>query len=302
MLPAGAAVQPYDWEAPRPLAKPALDAARRVMASWPRSVQSQLGPLLKCFVQCELAKLEQELYGATIAQMPSPTVLALLTAPVRGLLQCDLELAFQMIDRTLGGDGRPGVPLRELTDLETPTMLYLLQEWADLMGRIWHDPQAPAHWVLGASLESRPEYLTLAAEGDWVLVARYRLQIADTVGTVSWLWPLTDVSPLADRAAAGLGAEEGVPTAGDVSLPLGALPVRVAVRLGAVPLTPAEWAALREGAVVRLPTYVGDALTATVEGRPKGWVQVGRYRQRYTIRWLSSPGRTEGVGAEGVGE
>lgn len=291
LAPVDVPVQAFDWLAPHPLPKPALDAARRLMASWPRAVQSQLGPFLKCSVQCELDQedrgLSQGLYGEVISGMPSPTAICVITSPIRGMIQVDLPLVMQMLDRAHGGDGRDIEITRPLTDLEMPTMLYLLQTWADLMGAAWKEWLPSAHWALGPIIESQPEYVTIAAESDWVLSARYHMEIAGAAGTVTWVWPLVDFTPLAERAAAGMANDENGMASPSNPLALGQVRTRVAVQLGRVPWKVGDTDRLTEGSVIRLPTYDGDPVTVLIEGRPKLLARIGQYRGRWALKIVS---------------
>jgi len=289
-------VRPYDWTAPRPLSRPALDATARVLAGWARVTQSHLAPLLRCVARAELdGPVDQQLYAEGIGTLPSPSVLAPLTGPVRGVIQCDFPLAIALLDRLLGGDGSAEEPPRELTELEGLAFRHLLRDWVQQMARVWHDP-ALDRWALSEQLEARPEYLTVAGEGDWVLLARYHLQVGDRAGAVRWIWPLADLGPLAERAASAALAEEPR-HAGLADFPLTGLPVRVQAVLGTLTVTPREWAQLHVGALVPLPTWVGDSVRLRVEGQPWAQARVGQHRQRYT--WRIERWESEGGGSDG---
>lgn len=268
----------------------ALEIAHELFA---RRFASAVGNSLRTLVQLEPISTDEVSYDDYIRSMPNPNLLAVVgLSPLPGpvLLEMNVQLALQLVDRMLGGRGQP-VGLRRPTELET----YLLRDIIRLADDSLQDALEPTGEVapeLG-TIEYNPQLVTVCPPGDMVLLLTYRMAIPQSgaEGLLTLCYPASTLAPALDRLAAQAWSEQAAVRSGQdeesrrlLSDSLADVDVTLSVRLDDSAVPAADLAALRVGDVLRLDHRADQPVRGHVAGVDLLEGHLGRRGRRLALQ------------------
>jgi flagellar motor switch protein FliM len=258
-----------------------------------------LSASLRAPIELGVASIEQFSYGEFLTTVADPTAyygLSLAPFETPGALDVSPIVAFAVIDRMMGGDGKSAAPARALSDIELNIVDRFVRQLLDGLTAVWK-PLAGASFGIKAR-ESRPQMLTLAAADDPMVVLALDAQIGDVKGVITLALPAAVVEAGNKDGVRRKLAPSASPTEREwVRRHLGRIPLAVDP-LVETRLAGRDVIALAPGDVVSLGLPVGDPLTVRVGGRAK---LQGRLVADNGRVWLQVVG-TPDAGAAAAGE
>lgn len=250
-----------------------LEVAHEVFA---RRFASALGGALRALVQMEPISIDQVSYDDYTRSMPNPNLVGVMTLPsLPGAVVVDMnvQLALQLVDRMLGGPGEAN-GLRRPTEIEKHLLRDLAQHAVGAIGETL-EPLLHEQPEL-AAVEYNPQLVQIAAPSDMVLLLSYRLMVTHAggqcEGLVTLCYPSSTLTPLLGRlevqTAGGAGsvdAEDSDPEARRlVQEHLRDVPVTLAIRLCESSVNATDIATLQVGDVLRLEHRIGQPVRGCV--------------------------------------
>ena len=269
--------------------------ARRLGSGW--------GAELRAMLQVEQIGMDQSIYDDHIRSMPNPNVAILVNlAPLPGtvVVDCNVQLALQMVDRLLGASTSGSVtPPRRPSDVEADLIGHLAGQVVAALGEtiaplvdVELEPQL-------VGLEFNPQLVQVAAPSDPALLLSYRLGLSGGMqasGFLTVAYPGPVLTPLLEMLAARRAADEGTSVDArarrTVESSLVEVPVAMAVRLNATPVAATDLAALQVGDVLRLDHRVDAPARGVVGGTDVLLAHLGRRGARMAVQvreWLVEP-------------
>jgi len=192
------------------------------------------------------------------AGLPQPTLLVNLSlAPVSGsgLLQLDVALGFELINRLLGGRRTCEDPKRPLTEVEYAVLVELLSALTGAVSRAWKK-LFPLRFEVTSAAET-PSATRLGMDKEPLLAVRFHIRSGDRQGGLTLALPLT---PL--EAGNALEFEQRQVMAADLpgsgsdggphSALIATIPVRCRAQLAVITLTLRQLHSLLPGDVLVL--------------------------------------------------
>lgn len=268
-------VKPYDFMRPDKFSKDQIRALEMIHENFARRLSSVLSAYLRTVLQFSLASIEQQIYEEFIEQLSQPAVLAVISMeplPGRALLELDPSTGFAVIDRLLGGVGKPPDTPRQMTDIETSlidgVLGLVLQTLAEAWGGIARFTPAVE------DITFTPQFLQLAMGTDVVLTVRWEVRMGDFNGTLSLCIPYTVIESVVPRLSAQvmfIGQHRPAPPRARAALrgQVDRVQVPVVAVLGRSRVTLRELLQLQVGDVITLNAPVKRPLEVTVGGLPK---------------------------------
>ena len=267
-VPTDTTIKLYDFRRPDKFSKEHIRAIQNIHETFARVTASSLSSYLRSTTSVSLSSIEQVVYEEYVHQLSSPTLVNLVELqPLAGriVVEMNMNLGLAMLDRMMGGPGRPSVRRAELTDIEIAllrslgaTIIAGLKDgWtavADLQPTL-------VETVLDADL------VQAALPGDIAALLLFEIHSLGMSGTISICVPHPVIEPLMDR----LNTQAWFSSGGrnhhseDDRLKLvdrlrGArLPV--SVELGTTTISVGELMGLRVGDVIRLDRNADAELT-----------------------------------------
>ncbi len=249
---------------------------------------------LRAVVHVDPLATDQITYQDYIRSMANPTVLTILNLapwPGQAVIELSTQMALTLVDRMLGGPGRP-IPLRRPTDLEITLIRVLMDAACAALKETFADVLEVTPTV--SSVELNPNFVQAVAPSEMALLLSYQMSVSSTRrtdGLLTLCYPFSTLQPAMERLERQVWTEDRPSlTSADPNgiqpliahLPDVDVPITVRFRVSEVPAI--DIATLRPGDVLRLDHRVGEPAIGTVEGREVLEGNIGRVGRRLALQ------------------
>jgi flagellar motor switch protein FliM len=263
----------YDFRRPDKLSKDQLRTLQMVHESFARLCSSALSAFLRAPVQVELMSVDQVPYEEYLRTINESVFTILNLAPLSGqsILEVEFTLTFAMIDRMLGGAGKP-VLRTALTEIEKPLVTHLTEKMLTALRSAWE-----AIVILHPKVEfveTSAQFINIVPPTDIVVTFLFEVRFGEHRGAMSLCIPYLLIKPLGTK----LSGQKWVSATHKKRSPQTRLLVasevvksRVECRaeLGTTTITVREFLSLKEGDVVRLDQRTDEDILFYVADHPK---------------------------------
>ena len=196
-------VRIYDFRRPSKVSKEQLRALTSIHEALARMLTTTLTSQLQLAVQVSLSSVDQsnyEDYTQGIGENSVVSVISLDPLPQAIIWEISEDSAYSMVDRLLGGEGKPMEISRELTDIEIALLKGVvrtgLSSYRDAWGNIVELDPTLEETQVGL------QYVQVALATDTVLVAVFQLQINDDTGAMTMCIPYSVLEPIIGKLSA----------------------------------------------------------------------------------------------------
>ena len=274
--PRQARVQEIDFRRPTKVPRDLVRRLEHAHESFCRTASSGLSAELRASLEMAVAGSEQLPYGTAMAEVDQDSLLAVLDVKPLGTevaMLIEMPLALRLVDRLLGGGGKPRDTVAEsLTDLEVVILKRAVQSLVEPLSATWLD-LADVHFEIG-SMQTSPMTFQLVPPSEPVLMLHLETRLDGLVSPVILCMPYRSVDSIVDKLEhRHYGAHSADPiTAKRVKAAVSGVDVELRVEAGAVDLKVSEVLNLEVGDVIRLKRpadkgmviYAGDVPTYVV--------------------------------------
>ncbi len=132
----------YDFVRPNKLSAEQLRSLQRLHATIAQNTTASLAAYLRLNLEVNIVSLGELTFEVFRNSLPNPTVINVLTLkPLseRALVTMDMKLAFSLLDRMLGGPGKPLDRMRALTAIEQSLVDNVVRRFLDQLALGWRD-------------------------------------------------------------------------------------------------------------------------------------------------------------------
>jgi flagellar motor switch protein FliM len=196
-------IVPFDLRLASRLTADQVAAVSRLHEAFARRLSASLGAHLRTAFDMHLVSAEQLTYREFITRMPELTYFASLhVMPIdaRAGIQCDLPLAYPMVDVVLGGSGTDTIELRDLTEIEEHILETVVRIIVHDLRNTW-----AAVLELDFQFESRQggaQVQNMMVSEDKILCLSFAARLAETSGTIAMVFPAVVANALLRRLSA----------------------------------------------------------------------------------------------------
>jgi flagellar motor switch protein FliM len=272
--PRQARVQPIDFRRPTKFPRDLIRRLEHAHESFCRTASSGLSAELRTSLELSVAGSEQLPYGTAMAETDQDSLLAVLNvAPLETeiALLVEMPLALRLVDRMLGGGGKPRDVIPEsLTDLEVVILRRALHSLVEPLSATWLD-LCDVQFSVG-SMQSSPMTFQLVPPSEPVLLMQLETRIDGLVSPLVICIPYSSVDSVIDKLEHRRfeGHGDADPTIGHkVRAAVSGVDVELRAEVGAVDLPIEEVLGIQVGDVIRLKRpvergvvlYAGDVPT-----------------------------------------
>jgi flagellar motor switch protein FliM len=247
-----------------------------------RSMGAQLSTLLRTMARVELLAIDQVTYDEYVRSMPNPTVVGQLSMeplPGLALVEMSTSTALTLVDRLLGGIGKPGI-MRRPTELESRLIQDVMRE-AQAALRETFEPLVEVDPRFEA-IEFNPNFVQATNPSEMVVVMSYSLSIVEGARSeglltlcypFSMLLPAWELAPDVDDRPLALGPGE---PASPLTATLPEVSMPISIRLRETAIAASEIAQLQPGDVLRFDHKVDEGVLGVVAGLELVEGRIGR--------------------------
>ena len=267
-------VQEIDFRRPTKFARELVRRLEHAHESFCRTASSALSAELRTSFELSVAGSEQLPYGTAMAETHPDALLAVLNvSPLENevAMVIDMPLALRLVDRLLGGGGKPRDGTAEtLTDLEIVILRRAIGSLVEPLSATWLD-LADVHFAI-ASMQTSPMTFQLVPPSEPVLMLHLETRIDGLIAPLVLCIPYRSVEPIVGKLEHRHydGHDVIDPTAaGKVREAISGVDVELRAEAGAVDMAASDVLGISVGDVIRLRRpadkgvvlYAGDVPT-----------------------------------------
>jgi|GEM_PF-2690881 len=266
-------IRDYDFRRPNRIPKEYMRGLRLIHENFSREIPRIWGPLLRAGGQVKIASMEQTIYEEFRNHLSPHCLICTSTmSPLEGEIAFHIELdsAYIIIDRLLGGSGTSLSHSREFTSLELSILLKVMTNMLPLWREAWL-PIIHIEPMINKILSST-EFLQLTAPNESVVVTAIQARFLNTDIELNICIPYAVIASIITRVvpSESLPGHFGNDETDRTRLMghLRGVPVDVSARIGSAPVPVAELTQLRVGDVVRLDIPTSGTAIINVAEKP----------------------------------
>ena len=208
----GAAIR-YNFRRPDRISKEQIHALQFLHERFARNVSQSLAAYLRSTSEVSLVSVEPLAYSEFLMSLSDPTAFyALSVAPFDDLggLEINPAVAFAMVERMLGGEGKNVAVDRALTDIEQNVVDSVVKILLESLTDTWR-PVVDLSFGIRAR-ETRPQMLQVASPNDTVVMVVFDMRMGESRGMLNLCLPASIVEKTDTHFAASLERHRREPT------------------------------------------------------------------------------------------
>ena len=193
-------VKLYDFTSPKKLAKDQLRTLQIIHENFARLLNTFLSGYLRTYIHAEVKNVEELSYYEFSNSVVNPAVLSIVNfQPLTGQIIVDLSpaIAFNIIDRILGGSGKPFNESRTFTEIELTLIKKLKRQIISLMEQPWEnvielDPKLD-------KIETNSQFAQIVSPNETIALVTLSLRIGEVEGLLNICLPHLVIEPIIDK-------------------------------------------------------------------------------------------------------
>ena len=284
-------VKVYDFKRPDRFSKDQIRTLFMLHESFSRLLNTYLSASLRTMVEIEVMSVEQVTYQEFVQSMGNPSVIGVLALPpLKGniIIEVGTDLAFAYVDRVFGGEGRPGVKSRALTDIETAVMRRFIDTVTNYFREAWSN--VVEFRPNFETMETNPQFAQIVPPSDMVVLVTIHVKLGDVDGMMNICIPYLVLEPVMSKlttsfwVAASADRESSPEQVAELQRKIERTHVPFKVELGSVNITIHEFLTLGFGDVLQLDTLTKDELICYVGTNAKFRAHPGTAGKRMAVQ------------------
>ncbi len=290
----------YDFKSPKKLAKDQLKTLQIIHEDFSRTLNTFLSGYLRTYVQTEVLSVEELSYYEFSNSIVNPAILAIIDFyPLNGQIIIDISsvIAFTLIDRILGGQGKEIQESRSFTEIEITLIKNFLRQLATLMIDPWEnvielEPKLD-------KVETNSQFAQIVSPNETTALITLNLKIGEVEGFLNICIPHIVIEPILPKLSTKFWFSNISKQATEVDKHviekrLINSSVNVNVELGYTYITVKEFLKLQLGDVIVLNNSADKELEIKVGNKCKYFGVPGTVKNRVAVKIA----RVEGKGDE----
>jgi flagellar motor switch protein FliM len=279
----------YDFKRPNRVSKEQLRAIKGIHDKMARSLSSHISTALRSIIEIHLQSVDQMTYGEFLMSLPSPTSFNVFSLkPLEGsaILEINPSIAFNMIDRLLGGQGDVYNTERELTDIEINLLDTVLKVILSKLKEAW-TPIIETFPIV-ESKESSPNVIQIVAQNEIVIMVVLEITIGETTGMINIAYPVIYLESILSKLASKdlmLGERSAKKSRNNELKELvKRADILTEAIIGESDITIKRLLSLEVGDVIRLDTHVSNNAIISVDNKKLFEAEMGIFNHRKTLK------------------
>jgi flagellar motor switch protein FliM len=190
-------IQKYNFKRPDRISKNQIRSLHFVHDRFARNFSSSASAFLRTVVEITLENIAQISYSEFLNTVSDPTCYAAISLkPLDGLAAIEIgpSLVFPMIDRLLGGLGRPITNVRPMTEIEQSIIQNVLKLLVDNLKESWRQVYAIEFAV--TATETHPHMIQITAPNEMVIHFQFQVRIKETFAKMHLAIPTLVLEPI----------------------------------------------------------------------------------------------------------
>jgi flagellar motor switch protein FliM len=187
----------YNFKRPDRISKNQIRSLHFVHDRFVRNFSSSLSAYMRTVVEVTLENIVQISYADFLNTVSDPTCYSsIFLKPLEGIAAIEISptLVFPMIDRLLGGAGKPMTNPRPMTEIEQSIMQNVLKLLIDNLKESWR-PVYAIEFALGTT-ETHPHMLQVTSPNEMVIHFQFQARMRETIAKLHLVVPTLALEPI----------------------------------------------------------------------------------------------------------
>ncbi|MDF2545848.1 MAG: flagellar motor switch protein FliM [Anaerosolibacter sp.] len=292
-------IKKYDFRRPDKFAKDQLRTLQVIHENFSRLLNTYLSGYLRCLVNIDVFTVEQLTYHEFSNSISNPAVLGIVDfSPLSGQIIFDItpDIAFTLIDRILGGSGKPMDENRNFTEIEITLLKSVLKQMIRLLNEPWEN-------VLDLEprlekVETNSQFAQLISPNETIALITLNIKIGEVEGMLNICIPHLVIEPILSQLSTkywfNSTTKESTPDDQKMienRINKASIPVRAVI--GKTNITVNEFLDLQVGDVVQLDTTIDEDMKIYVGNELKYRGKPGTKKKKLAVQIVSVVGKEE---------
>ncbi len=286
--PSAGGIRDYDLASQERIVRGRMPTMEVINERFARNIRIGLFNLIRKSPEVAIGGIKVQKFSAFLREIVVPTNFNIMAVkPLRGsgLIVCDPNLVFAVIDSLFGGAGKfhTRIEGRDFSPTEQRVIRRLVEAITAEYRRAWHGIY-PLDLEYQRS-EMQPQFANIATPSEIVVATSFTLEIGETTGTVHFCIPYSTLEPIRDVLYSTIQGDSSEPDRRWVRLlqnQIQSAEVELVAELAHAPATVEQLLSFKPGDFVELD--LEPLIQAKVDGVPIFDCHYGTSNGRYAIR------------------
>jgi flagellar motor switch protein FliM len=282
------AVRSYDLASQERIVRPRMPALEVVNERFARNLRSGVFELIRKHPEISIGGIKVQKYAVFLREIVVPTnfnIVGMQPLHGAGLVVCDPNLVFAVIDSLFGGAGKYHTRIegREFSATERRVIARLLATVCAGYQQAWQGIY-PLQLDVQRT-EMQPQFVNVAAPGDMVVTTAFTLEIGESSGAIHFCFPYSTLEPIRDvlySAPQGDAGPADTRWVQALTTQIQAAEVELVAELATAQATVEQLLSFKPGDFIELD--LNPAIQAKVDGVPVLDCHYGTANSRYAIK------------------
>ena len=283
-------IKDYDFARPSKFSKEHLRTLVFIFEHYARLLATNLPVYLRKNVQVEVMHSEAATYQEFSNSLSNPVLLGVVNfAPLEGnvILEMATGLGYAMVDRMMGGEGRPLDKSREFTEIELTIIERIMVICINLLVDPWESVQHLEPML--ERIETNSQFAQFVTPSEMTSIVTMSIKIGDVEGLMNVCIPYTVLEPVIDKvntkywySAAQVKGDSAYRVDLEDSLQKAKIPVRAIMGKSAISVN--DFIHLQPGDIIKVNTRIEDELDVYVGNIKKFSAIPGAHEDSYAVK------------------
>ncbi len=286
-------VKEYDFARPSKFSKDHLRTLEIIFENYGRLLSTNLPAYFRKSVQVEVMNAEANTYSEFSNALSNPVILGIIEfAPLGGSILIELasNLGYAIVDRMLGGSGKPLEKTRDFTEIELVILERVLEVCTGLMIDPWESVALIEPRL--ERIETNSQFAQFISPSEMTAIVTMNIKIGSVEGLMNICIPYTCVETVIDKlntkywySSMRESGDEGYQETIEKIIRRAKIPVRAL--LGTSMISVNDFMNIQIGDIIKLNSKVDDELNVYVGNIMKFKALPGAISDSYAVRVTS---------------
>ncbi len=286
-------VKNYDFKRPAKFSKEHLRTLEIIFEHYGRLLSTNLPVYLRKTVQVSVASSETVTFSEFTNALSNPVVLGIINfAPMAGdiILELSTNIGFAILDRMLGGAGKPLEKNREFSEIELSILDKIMVTCMQLLREPWKNVVDLDPFM--ERIETNAQFAQIIAPNEMIAIVTLNIKIGDVEGYMNACLPYITLEDIMDKLNTKFWFSTMQNASGEnyaeyISSMIKRTDIPVKAVLGKSVVSVMDFAGLQVGDVIRLDSKIDDEMEVYVGNIKKFTALPGTSKDNYAVRITS---------------
>ena len=283
-------IKDYDFARPSKFSKEHLRTLEFIFEHYARLLSTNLPVYLRKNVQVEVMHSEAVTYQEFSNSLSNPVILGVVNfAPLDGniIMEVSTEIGFAVVDRMLGGGGKPLEKNREFTEIELTIIERIMVVCTNLLVEPWHTVQVLEPML--ERIETNSQFAQFVSPNEMTSIVTMNIKVGDVEEVMNICIPYAVVEPVIDKintkywySTAEIKDDDKYRELIEDNIHKAKIPVRAIMGRSAISVN--DFIHLQPGDIIKLNTKIEDEMDVYVGNIKKFSALPGAHDDAYAVK------------------